>query len=559
MIQNKHSRTLTQDPSLPAAQAILYGIGFSREDLSKPLVGIASMGYEGNTCNMHLNGLAASVKKGLAGSGLIGLSFNTIGISDGLTNGTAGMRYSLVSRELIADSIEAFCAAHYYDGLIAVAGCDKNMPGAVMAMIRLNRPSILVYGGSIAAGRYKDRELNIVSAFEALGERLGGKIEETEYQDIIRNACPGAGACGGMYTANTMAAAIEAMGMSLPGSSSFPALSKEKEAECRYAAPAMQGLLNLDRKPLDIITRKSLENAVTITVALGGSTNAVLHLLAIAATAGIPFTQDDFQKISDKTPVLADLKPSGRYLMQHLHAVGGTPVVLKYLLHKGYLHSDCVTVTGKTLAENLEDVSDISFHDQKVVYPLETPLKENGHIQLLYGNLAPKGAVAKISGKEGKYFKGKAQVFEDEEELIKALQQKEIAPGSVLVIRYAGPKGGPGMPEMLKPTSALAGAGLNGHIALITDGRFSGGSHGFVVGHIAPEAYEGGPIALVQNGDLIEVDITAGSIQLLVSGRTLTERKLKWKQPKLKVSNGVLFKYAQQVGCASRGCLTDRT
>ncbi len=555
---NRYSKTLTQDPDLPAARAMLHGIGLRHEDMDKPFVGIASMGYEGNTCNMHLNHMAALVKKEMLQEHLNGLCFNTIGISDGLTNGTEGMRYSLVSRELIADSIEAFCSAHFYDGLVALAGCDKNMPGAVMAMIRLNRPSLLIYGGSIAAGKYQGRTLNIVSAFEALGEKLSGKIDEETYQGIISHACPGAGACGGMYTANTMAAAFEAMGMSLPGSSSFPALSPEKEKECSIAAQTVRNLLALDLKPSDIITRAALENAATVVIALGGSTNAVLHLLAVAATAGIPFSQDDFQSLSDRTPVLADLKPSGRYLMQDLHRTGGTPAVLRYLLQQGYLKGNCMTVTGRSLAANLDAVLEPDFEQQQVLLPVNAPLKVSGHIQILYGNLSPAGAVAKISGKEGNYFKGPALVFEEEDTLIAALTRKEIPPGSVLVIRYAGPKGGPGMPEMLKPTSALAGAGLNGQVALITDGRFSGGSHGFVVGHISPEAYDGGTIALVENGDLIEIDIPNRRIQLLVIEKELSRRKSNWTQPKLKVNNGILYKYARQVGCAARGCTTDR-
>lgn len=555
---NKYSATLTQDDTLPAAQAMLHGVGLTKTDFQKPLVGIASMGYDGNTCNMHLNGLAALVKTGVNAQQQVGLIFNTIGISDGITNGTEGMRYSLVSREVIADSIEAVCAAHYYDGLVTVAGCDKNMPGAVMAMARLNRPSLMIYGGTIAPGNYKGKELNIVSAFEALGEKLSGKITKEDYCGVIENACPGPGACGGMYTANTMAAAIEALGMSLPYSSSLPALSEGKKDECQNVGKAMLHLLELNLRPSDIITPRSLENALTVVVTLGGSTNAVLHLLAIAATAGVELTQADVQHISDKTPVLADLKPSGKYLMEHLCRVGGVPAVMKYLLQQGFLHGGCLTVTGQTIAQNLQDVPDLNFEDQDVVKPLAQVLKETGHLQVLYGNLSPKGCVAKISGKEGLYFKGTAQVFDSEADLMHILSRKGILPGSVVVIRYVGPKGGPGMPEMLKPTSAIMGAGLGDKVALITDGRFSGGTHGFVVGHISPEAYDGGPLALVQNGDTIELDILNRKINLLVDDQTLENRKQNWNQPPLKVKNGILYKYARQVGCASEGCLTDR-
>lgn len=555
---NKHSRTITQDDTLPASQAMLHGIGLTNEDLQKPLIGIASMGYDGNTCNMHLNQLAQLVQNGMKKEDLIGLKFNTIGISDGITNGTSGMRYSLVSREIIADSIEAVCAAHFYDGVITIPGCDKNMPGSIMAMGRLNRPSIMIYGGTIAPGHYKDEELNIVSAFEALGKKLNGSLDDKDYCGIIQNACPGPGACGGMYTANTMAAAIEALGMSLPYSSSYPAMSQEKKNECLSAAHYLKILLEKGIKPSDIITKDSIENAIKVIVVLGGSTNAVLHLLAIAATMEIELSLDDIQTINDKAPVLADLKPSGKYLMEHLSKIGGIPAVMKYMMNENMLDGNCLTVTGKTIAQNLENVAELDFSKQKIIHSLSNPIKETGHLQMLYGNLAPEGSVSKISGKEGFYFKGKAQVFDSEVEVLKAIEEFQIHAGSVLVIRNEGPKGGPGMPEMLKPTSAIIGAGLGDKVALITDGRFSGGTHGFVVGHITPEAFEGGPIGLVENGDLIEIDINKKQLNLLVDENTLTKRKNNWKQPELKVKNGILYKYAKQVRNASEGCLTDR-
>lgn len=555
---NKHSRTITQDETLPASQAMLHGIGLSVEDFKKPLIGIASMGYDGNTCNMHLNDFAQIVKEHTPEQNLVGLKFNTIGISDGITNGTSGMRFSLVSREIIADSIEAICAAHFYDGVITIPGCDKNMPGAIMAMARLNRPSLMIYGGTIAPGHYKGEELNIVSAFEALGKKLNGKISEEDYCGVKQNACPGPGACGGMYTANTMAAAIEALGMSLPYSSSYPALSQNKKDECKNAPKFLKNLLEQDIKPSDIITRSALENAIKVIVVLGGSTNAVLHLLAIAATMNIELTLNDIQDISDKTPVLANLKPSGKYLMEHLNKIGGVPTVMKYLLKEGLIDGTCLTVTGKTIAENLEDVPELDFNQQKIIYPLHEALKPTGHLQMLYGNLAPEGSVSKISGKEGLYFKGPAQVFNSEVEVLNAIEHLKIKAGSVIVIRNEGPKGGPGMPEMLKPTSAIIGAGLGDKVALITDGRFSGGTHGFVVGHITPEAFEGGPIAFVNDGDLIEIDINNKQINLLVDKNELENRKENWKKPELKVKNGVLYKYAKQVGNASEGCLTDR-
>jgi len=554
---NQYSKILTQDPTQPAAQAMLYGIGLTEKDLAKAQVGIASMGYDGNTCNMHLNSLAAIVKKGVWENDLVGLIFNTIGVSDGMSNGTDGMRYSLVSRDVIADSIEAVCGAQYYDGIIALPGCDKNMPGCIIAMGRLNRPAIMVYGGTIAAGHYKGQDLNIISAFEALGQKLAGQLDESDFKGIIQHACPGAGACGGMYTANTMASAIEAMGMSLPYSSSNPALSDEKQQECIDAGKAIRVLLEKDIKPRDIMTRKAFENAITVIMVLGGSTNAVLHLLAMAKSVDVPLSQDDFQRISDRVPVLADFKPSGKYLMQDLHPWGGVPGVMKYLLQQGLLHGDCLTVTGKTIAENLAQVPDMDFEKQKIIFPLSNPIKATGHLQILYGNLAMGGSVAKISGKEGEIFKGPARVFDGESELIEGIQTGKISAGNVVVIRYVGPKGGPGMPEMLKPTSAIIGAGLGKSVALITDGRFSGGTHGFVIGHVMPEAYLGGNIALVKDDDMIEVNVVTKQMNLQVSEEELAKRRATWKQPQLKANKGLLFKYALQVKDASQGCVTD--
>jgi len=554
---NKYSKTLTQDTTQPAAQAMLYGIGLTDEDLKKAQVGVASMGYDGNTCNMHLNDLAKLAKEGVWNNDMVGLIFNTIGVSDGMSNGTDGMRYSLVSRDIIADSIEAVCGAQYYDGLIALPGCDKNMPGTVIAMGRLNRPSIMVYGGTIAPGHYKGQDLNIVSAFEALGQKMAGKLDEADFKGIVMNSCPGAGACGGMYTANTMASAIEALGMSLPYSSSNPALSEEKKKECLDAGAAIRLLLEKDIKPKDIMTREAFENAITVIMVLGGSTNAVLHLIAMARSVDVPLTQDDFQDISDRIPVLADFKPSGKYLMQDLHEHGGIPAVMKYLLEKELLHGNCLTVTGKTLAENLAGVKSLDFEKQDIIYPLEKPIKATGHLQILYGNLAEGGSVAKISGKEGERFEGPARVFDGEHELINGINSGKIRAGDVVVIRHVGPKGAPGMPEMLKPTSALIGAGLGKSIALITDGRFSGGTHGFVVGHITPEAFEGGLIALVNDDDTIELDATKNTITLKVAAGELAKRKAAWKQPPLKATKGLLFKYANQVKNAAFGCVTD--
>lgn len=554
---NKYSKTLTQDTTQPAAQAMYYGIGLTDADLAKPQVGIASMGYDGNTCNMHLNDLAAVVKKGVWDAQMVGLVFNTIGVSDGMSNGTPGMRYSLVSRDVIADSIEAICGAQYYDGIIAIPGCDKNMPGSLIAMGRLNRPSIMVYGGTIAPGHYKGQDLNIVSAFEALGQKLAGELEEADFKGIIQHACPGAGACGGMYTANTMASAIEALGMSLPYSSSNPALSPEKKQECVDAGKAILHLLEKDIKPSDIMTRKAFENAITIIMVLGGSTNAVLHMIAMAKSVGVEVTQDDFQTISDKVPVLADFKPSGKYLMQDLHQYGGVPAVMKYLLKEGLLHGDCLTVTGKTMAENLVTVPDLDFDKQKIIKPITHPIKPTGHLQILYGNLATGGSVAKISGKEGELFEGPARVFDGEEQLIAGIHSGRIKAGDVVVIRQVGPRGAPGMPEMLKPTSAIIGAGLGKSVALITDGRFSGGTHGFVVGHITPEAFVGGLIALVQDNDVIELNVATKKMTLKVDDETIAARRAKWVAPKLNVTKGLLFKYAQCVKDASQGCVTD--
>ncbi|BFG71342.1 dihydroxy-acid dehydratase [Sediminibacterium sp. KACHI17] len=554
---NKYSKTITQDVTQPAAQAMFYGIGLTEDDLKKAQIGIASMGYDGNTCNMHLNDLAKLVKQGVWDNDLVGLIFNTIGVSDGMSNGTDGMRYSLVSRDVIADSIEAVCGAQYYDGLIALPGCDKNMPGSLIAMGRLNRPAIMVYGGTIAPGHYNGQDLNIVSAFEALGQKIAGELSEADFKGIIQHACPGAGACGGMYTANTMASAIEALGMSLPYSSSNPALSEEKKQECIAAGKAIRLLLEKDIKPSDIMTRKAFENAMTVIMVLGGSTNAVLHLIAMAKSVNVSLTQDDFQKISDRIPVLADFKPSGKYLMQDLHQYGGLPAVMKYLLSKGLLHGDCLTVTGKTVAENLSTVPDLDFEAQKIIYPLEHPVKATGHLQILYGNLAEKGSVAKISGKEGELFTGPARVFDGEHALIAGINSGKIRKGDVVVIRYVGPKGGPGMPEMLKPTSAIIGAGLGKSVALITDGRFSGGTHGFVVGHITPEAYDGGLIAFVKDDDIIELNVTTRSINLKVSAEEIQQRKQQWRQPSLNVTKGLLFKYARTVKDASEGCVTD--
>ena len=553
---NKYSKNVTQDPTQPAAQAMLHAIGLDDEDLKKPFVGIASTGYEGNPCNMHLNDLSTFVKKGTEEANLVGLIFNTIGVSDGISMGTKGMRFSLPSRDIIADSIETVVQAMNYDALITVVGCDKNMPGALMAMLRLDRPSILVYGGTIAAGCHNGKKLDVVSAFEAWGEKVAGTIDEKEFQNVVHKACPGAGACGGMYTANTMASAIEALGMSLPYNSSNPAVNDAKEKECIEAGKALRFLLENDIKPSDIVTRKSIENAIRLVIILGGSTNAVLHFLAIAKAAKINFTLADFQTISDTTPFISDLKPSGKYVMEDLHQVGGIPAVLKYMLAEGLLHGDCLTVTGKTLSENLENVPDLR-KGQKIIRTLDNPIKETGHLRILFGNLAKDGAVAKITGKEGLSFTGKAKVFNGEFKTNDGIKNGKVKKGDVVVIRYEGPKGGPGMPEMLKPTSAIMGAGLGKDVALITDGRFSGGSHGFVVGHVSPEAQDGGTIALVQDGDIITIDAVNNTINVEISDEEIQKRKASWKQPALKKTRGVLYKYAKTVSSASQGCVTD--
>uniref|UniRef100_UPI003D7F8AFC dihydroxy-acid dehydratase n=1 Tax=Pedobacter sp. TaxID=1411316 RepID=UPI003D7F8AFC len=515
------------------------------------------MGYDGNTCNMHLNGLAQIVKEGVWKNGMVGLTFGTIGVSDGMSNGTDGMRYSLVSRDVIADSIETICGGQYYDAVIALPGCDKNMPGSIMAMGRLDRPAIMVYGGSIHSGKYHGKSLNIVSAFEALGEKLAGKLSEEDYKGIIKHTCPGAGACGGMYTANTMASAIEALGMSLPYSSSYPALSDNKKQECLEAGKAIKVLLEKNILPSQIMTEKAFHNAIVTVTILGGSTNAVLHLIAMAKSVGLTLELEDFQRISDNTPVLADLKPSGQYLMEDVHEIGGVPAILKYLLKEGLIYGDCLTVTGKTLAENVADAVDLDFDQQKIIFPVAQPLKATGHLQMLYGNIAQLGSVAKISGKEGERFEGPARVFDGEQSLIAGIQSGRVHQGDVVVIRHVGPKGGPGMPEMLKPTSAIIGAGLGKSVALITDGRFSGGTHGFVVGHITPEAYDGGNIALIKDNDIITIDAVNNTLHLNISDEELAARRAEWKQLPPPVKFGVLYKYLKQVSNASEGCVTD--
>ena len=557
MSLNKYSRTLTQEVSNPAAKAMLYGIGLTTEDMSKAQIGIASTGYEGNTCNMHLNGLSVHVKKGIQENGMVGLIFHTIGVSDGMTNGNDGMSYSLPSRDIIADSIENVVGAQWYDGVIAVVGCDKNMPGAMMAMARLNRPGMLVYGGTIRSGLYKGEKLDIVSAFEALGKKYAGTISDEDYEGVIRNSIPGAGACGGMYTANTMASSMEAMGLVLPNSSTYPATHEGKKEECLAIGAAMKILLEKNICVRDIMTRKAFENAMTVVMALGGSTNAVLHYLAIGHAAGISFTLKDIQDISDRTPLIADLKPSGKYYMEDVLAIGGMPAILKYLHSVGLLHGECMTVTGKTMAENLAEAPDLNFETQKIIFPITQPLKPSGHLQILYGNLAPGGAVAKITGKEGERFEGIAKVCEREEAVIEYISKGEIKAGHVIVIRNEGPKGGPGMPEMLKPTSAVIGAGLGNSVAMITDGRFSGGTHGFVVGHVTPEAQEGGPIGLVKDGDKITIDAVNNTLILHVSDEELAERKKNWKPIESPFKQGVLRKYIKNVSSASEGCVTD--
>lgn len=556
---NKFSRTLTQEVSNPAAQAMLYAIGLTEEDLKKPQIGIASTGYEGNPCNIHLNGLSVHVKKGIQANDMVGLIFHTIGVSDGMTNGNDGMSYSLPSRDVIADSIENVVSAQWYDGLITVVGCDKNMPGAIMAMARVNRPSIMVYGGTVRSGVWKGKKLDIVSAFEAYGQKISGTISEEDYKGVIQNSIPGQGACGGMYTANTMASSIEALGLTLPNSSSFPATHEGKIAECVAIGAAMKVILEKQILPRDIITKKSLENALTLVMALGGSTNAVLHYLAIAHSAGIELTYKDIQDISDRTPFIADLKPSGKYYMEDVLALGGVQAIIKYLMKEGLIHGDCLTITGKTMAENLEDVVDLEFENQKIIHRISDPIKKTGHIQILYGNLATRGSVAKITGKEGLKFEGIAKVCDKEEEMLKAFAKGEIKEGQVIVIRYEGPRGGPGMPEMLKPTSAVMGAGLGDKVAMVTDGRFSGGTHGFVVGHISPEAYEGGTIALVKDGDKITIDAESRELTVHVSDEELAERRKSWKPltPPF-IEQGILRKYFKNVSPADEGCVTDK-
>ncbi len=554
---NKYSSRITQPKSQGASQAMLYATGLQPADMDKAQVGIASVWYEGNSCNMHLLDLAAKVKEGVAEADLVGMRFNTIGVSDGISMGTDGMSFSLQSRDLIADSIETIMGAQWYDGLVALPGCDKNMPGCIMAMGRLNRPAIMVYGGTIQAGcTAKHAKLDIVSAFQSYGEYLAGSISDEEREDIVRHACPGAGACGGMYTANTMASAIEALGMSLPYSASYPAVSEEKANECVAAGRAIRTLLEKDIKPRDIMTRAAFENAMVVTMALGGSTNAVLHLIAMARAVDVDLTIDDFQAVSDRVPFLADLKPSGRFVMEDLHEVGGTPAVMKYLYENGFINGDCLTVTGKTVAENLADVLGLS-EGQEVIRPLTNPIKKTGHIQIMRGNLAPDGAVAKITGKEGLVFSGTANVFDSEEEMLAALEEDKIKKGDVIIIRFEGPKGGPGMPEMLTPTSAIMGAGLGKDVALMTDGRFSGGSHGFIVGHITPEAQDGGPIALVQTGDKITIDANSRTINMDVSDEEIARRRAAWTAPPFKATRGTLYKYIKNVKSASEGCVTD--
>ena len=553
---NKYSKRITQDDTLPGAQAMLYGVGLTEEDMKKAQVGIVSTGWEGNTCNMHLNGLADQVKQGVYDAGLIGLIFHTIGVSDGMSMGTSGMRYSLPSRDIIADSIETVASAQWYDAIAAVVGCDKNMPGAMLALGRLNRPGILVYGGTISPGHYGGKDLDIVSAFEALGQRFAGQMEEEDFKGIVKNSCPGPGACGGMYTANTMASAIEALGMSLPFNSSYPANKPEKVTDTMRVGAALRHLLEKDIKPRDIMTREAFENALTVITVLGGSTNAVLHMIAIAKSVGVPLSINDFQDIGDKTPFLADLKPSGRYVMEDLYNVGGVPAVMKLLLEAGYLHGDCLTVTGKTIAENLAEVDNLK-EGQDVIRPLSNPIKKSGHIQILFGNLAEQGAVAKITGKEGEIFTGKARVFDGEDAANTAIRNKEVRAGEVIVIRYCGPRGAPGMPEMLKPTSAIMGEGLGKQVALITDGRFSGGTHGFVVGHITPEAQDGGLIALLRNGDPITIDAVNNTLSAHLSGEEIAERRKHWQTPSIKAESGLLLKYARSVSSASEGCVTD--
>lgn len=553
---NKFSSRVTQPKSQGASQAMLYGTGMTPEDMNKGQVGIGSVWYEGNTCNMHLLDLALAVKKAVVEEKLVGMRFNTVGVSDGISMGTDGMSYSLQSRDLIADSIETIMGAQWYDALIALPGCDKNMPGCLMAMGRLNRPSLMIYGGTIRAGKWNGHSLDIVSAFQCYGQYISGQIDEETRANIVRRSCPGAGACGGMYTANTMASAIEALGMSLPYSASIPAEDPAKMDECRRAAKAIRHLMEIDLKPRDIMTRAAFENAMVIVVALGGSTNAVLHLIAMARSVGIDLQLDDFQKVSDRVPFLADLKPSGKFVQEDLHSVGGTPAVIKYLLAEGLMTGDCITVTGKTLAENVSELPGLK-EGQKVVQPISNPIKATGHIQILFGNLAPQGSVAKITGKEGMRFSGPARCYDSEELMLAALEKGQIQKGDVIIIRYEGPKGGPGMPEMLTPTSAIMGAGLGSDVALLTDGRFSGGSHGFIVGHVTPEAQEGGPLALVVDNDIVTLDANTNRLDVAVSESEMATRRAKWQAPPLKATRGTLYKYIKNVKSASEGCVTD--
>jgi dihydroxy-acid dehydratase len=556
---NKYSSRVTQPKSQGASQAMLYATGMTGEDMNKPQVGIASVWYEGNPCNMHLLSLAAKVKEGVDAAGMVGMRFNTVGVSDGISMGTEGMSFSLQSRDLIADSIETMMSAQWYDANVSIPGCDKNMPGCIMAMGRLNRPSLMVYGGTIRAGCGEDKDndkLDVVSAFQSYGQFLSGAISEEQRQDIVRHSCPGPGACGGMYTANTMASAIEVLGMSLPYSSSTPAEDSRKLEECVAAGQAIRRLLELDLKPRDIMTREAFENAMVLVTVLGGSTNAVLHLIAIARSVGVPLSIGDFQNVSNRVPLLADFKPSGRFVMEDLHAAGGTPAVIKMLLAEKLLNGECMTVTGKTLQQNVRDLPGLA-PGQQIVQPLSKPIKPTGHIQILKGNLAPQGAVAKITGKEGLRFSGPARVYDSEEDMLHALERKEIGKGDVIVIRYEGPKGGPGMPEMLTPTSAVMGAGLGKDVALLTDGRFSGGSHGFIVGHITPEAQEGGPIALIRSGETITIDAGQNLISVAVSDEELASRRKHWKMPPYKAERGTLAKYIRLVKSASEGCVTD--
>lgn len=553
---NKYSSKITQDESQPASQAMLYAIGMTEEDMGKAQVGIVSTGYDGNPCNMHLNDLGKDVKGSVNKNGMVGLCFHAIGVSDGISMGTDGMRYSLPSRDIIADSIETVVSAQWYDAVVAVVGCDKNMPGAIIGMGRLNRPGIMLYGGTIAPGKWKGQDLNIVSAFEALGQKFAGTITPEDFKGIIQHACPGAGACGGMYTANTMSSAIEALGMSLPYSASNPAVSVDKKRECETIGSAIKLLLEKDIKPKDIMTFEAFENAMSTIMILGGSTNAVMHMIAMAKSVGIKFTLKDVQRISDKTPLLADLKPSGKYMMEDLHYKGGIPSVMKMMLKEGFLHGDCLTVTGKTVKENLASINELA-EGQDILMPVDKPLKKTGHLQILYGNLATEGAVAKITGKEGEVFEGTAKVYDSEDLAIEGVKKGEVVAGDVVVVRYVGPKGGPGMPEMLKLTSTIMGAGLGKSVGLITDGRFSGGTHGFVVGHITPEAQEGGTIALLKSGDKIKIDAINNLMDVLISPEELNERKKSWVQPIYKATQGILYKYYKSVSTASEGCVTD--